>query len=87
MGRSNFEEYPPVRVAIHRLLNQLSAVVGNCSLLEEDLAGDLERLDRLHLIQEVARLMTQELKDPQIAFNIIEAVPPEKASLNKADSE
>lgn len=83
MSRSNCEEDPPDCVAIHKLINQLSAIVGNCSLLEEDLAGDLECLDRLHVIQEVARLMTQELRNPQFVFNLIDAAPG-KVSLNKA---
>lgn len=56
----------------HMLINKLSAVVGQCQLLEEDLPKDAEKcINRVRLIQSVANSMLEEIKAKQRSVNAI----------------
>lgn len=49
----------------HTLINRLSAIVGQCQLLREDLTEHSESIDRVLLIENLANAMVEEIKVKQ----------------------
>jgi hypothetical protein len=54
------DRYQPACMATHRLVNQLSAIIGHCDLLIETEQGP-ERAKGLTIIREIANMAVKEL--------------------------
>jgi hypothetical protein len=72
MKKKNLESLPADFYLAHKLINQLSIIVGNCALIKEELPRDSEHIKRLTFIQDTARSMAAELKKKQKEFGILE---------------
>ena len=62
---SNGGCHEPTCLLAHRLVNKLSAIIGNCDLLNEQVEAGSECAKRLSLIHDVAQEMAKELNEHQ----------------------
>lgn len=49
----------------HHLINRLAVIVGQCDLIIEDLPEDSRGRQRLHLVQNLANSLAEEIKSRQ----------------------
>lgn len=65
-----FTPISPACVLSHRLVNQLSVIVGNCELAAEKAGSDSDSDARLRVIRETAEDMANELQMHQCALTL-----------------
>ncbi len=65
MTRASRQDYLPVSEFTHKLINQLSTIVGFCELVKDDCPTDSANWERLAAIQDLAKSMAEDLKNHQ----------------------
>jgi bifunctional DNase/RNase len=61
--RSNVEPHQPVCIVAHNLVNKLSAIIGQCDLLSENVEEGTASAKRLVMIHDLAKSAAKELTD------------------------
>lgn len=59
----NAEPHQPVCIVAHKLVNKLSAIIGHCDLLSENVEEGTESAKRLVMIHDLAKSAAKELTD------------------------
>lgn len=71
MTRRSETKLQPVRTSAHTLISKLSAIVGFCQLLQEDLPEDSKCMDHVRKIQSVASALVDEIRAQQRSVSAI----------------
>lgn len=71
MTKRNETSVQPIDTFAHILVSKLSAIVGFCQLLQEDLPENSKCVTRVHQIQSVANSMIDEIRTKQRSVDAI----------------
>ncbi len=71
MEKIDLGKHQPSCMLAHRLINQLSVIVGHCDLIKEIATEHPKCLARLSTIREVAKAMAKELNEHQCEIDVL----------------